>query len=102
MFSDWGPGPRRWSGAMKRLILGAMVAAAVLFSAPKAEAAIIIDFGGVGVQGGTITNLGSGQWSGSGIIVNVLTAINTPLNAGAYATVGTASGFASLDFNTLL
>jgi len=84
---------------MKRLILAVMVAAAMAF-APKAEAAIIIDFGQT-LPGGTVTDLGGGNWAGSGIIVNAMNAINTPLNAGNYVTAGTAGGFASLDFNTL-
>ena len=64
---------------MKRLILAAMVALAMVAAPTAAQAAIVIDF--QGGSGGTITSLPNGQWSGS-IPLTIMTAYNTPLAPG--------------------
>lgn len=93
---------------MKRLVLGALVVAAMAFAPQTASAAIVIDFGtGLALPGGTFTLLPNGNASGANIPVGVLT---TDLNGvtNTYCTSGTGGSnglcgatSAVLNFNTV-
>ena len=74
---------------MKRLLLGALMVAAIAFAPQTASAAIVIDFGtGLASAGGTYTLLPNGNATGSNIPVGVLV---TDLNGalGSFCTSGT-------------
>lgn len=92
---------------MKRLILVALMAAALSVTPKAAEAAIVIDFGtGLAAAGGTYTLLAGGNASGSDIPVGALVFDNNGATT-AYQTSGTGidpffgDGHARLSFNTL-
>jgi len=93
---------------MKRLVLGALMVAAIALAPRTASAAIVIDFGtGLAQPGGVFTLLANGNASGANIPVGVLTTdINGTLNS--YCTTGTGGNnglcgatSAVLNFNTL-
>ena len=86
--------------------IGAMMLAAAMMVPARAGAAVII-FDQV-EQGGTITSLGGGQYSGSGIIFETVTYGSQTLYCGDLVDIspgntpgaGTTDTNCSLDFNT--
>ena len=91
----------------RRLVtVAAAFGAVTALAAAPAQAAIILDFGtGDAGAGGTITALGGGQYSGSGILVDSLTVIGDGAFDGTYDLTGTGAdndinGSALLAFNT--
>jgi hypothetical protein len=93
---------------LKRMaVMLAVVGAVMATAAAPAQAAVILDFGTGGAgAGGTITSLGGGNWSGTGILLDSLVVFGDGSKDGAYDLTGTgisakdANGAALLSFNT--
>jgi hypothetical protein len=111
-----GGGEKKMRKFITRGLVGAATGCALMLSAQTSEAALVIDFGtGSAGTGGTVTALGGGQYSGTGIPVDVLNVSgNTFGPNGAFFLTGPittadvsgtcdtdgAMGCASLNFNT--
>ena len=97
------------------MLVAALAVAGVLGTGSKANAALLIDFDNAVLDGGTITSLGGGHYSGSGIVFDTIhyrdstggpgnTSITLAgLQCGASTTSAgaTATAACHLDFNTL-
>ena len=87
---------------MKRFVLAALVAIAVVATPKAADAALVIDF--QGGFGGAVTLLGGGHVSGTNIPLTTMLALNTPLAPGGTPCGVGCSAYSStalLSFNTL-
>jgi PEP-CTERM motif len=100
---------------MKKSFSGMLVAAlalvGVLGTSSKANAALLIDFDNISFDGGTFTNLGGNNYSGTGIVFDTILFKDTTagttlggLQCGVANTVAgaTIADTCKLDFNTLL
>lgn len=89
------------------MLVAALALAGVLGTTSKANAALLIDFDNVNFDGGTFTDLGGGNYSGSNILFDTIlykdtaTGIIAGAQCGASTTGGTIAETCKLDFNTL-
>ena len=97
---------------MKKSFSGMLVAAlavvGVLGTSSRANAALLIDFEQISFDGGTITDLGGGHYSGSGIVFDSILLKDTALSGaqagvqcGASSAGGSVAETCKLSFNTL-
>ena len=108
-------GINRMKKSFSGMLVAALALVGVLGTSSKANAALLIDFDNLSFDGGTVTSLGGGNYSGSGIVFDTILLKDTTGGPGGTSITlaglqcGVANSTAAatladtckLDFNTL-